>query len=94
MWCTPGPYLRKSMLRCLAREVSDFYLPEVFYDNLFKKGEVSPARSDDEETVSGMSLGLKLSDELEPMIRGDKKKDDTESEDDDDEDDEEDEDEE
>lgn len=31
MWCTPGSYLRHSMLRLLARQVSDHYLPEALY---------------------------------------------------------------
>jgi hypothetical protein len=31
MWATPGRYLRQSMLQVLARQVSDHYLPEVFW---------------------------------------------------------------
>jgi hypothetical protein len=31
MWCTPGPYLRRSMVQLLARECGDHFLPEVFY---------------------------------------------------------------
>lgn len=31
MWCTPGPYLRRSMVQLLARECGDQFLPEVFY---------------------------------------------------------------
>jgi hypothetical protein len=31
MWLTPGPYLRRSMLRLLAKECGAQYLPEEFY---------------------------------------------------------------
>jgi len=31
MWPTPGSYLRRPMLQVLARQVSDNYLPEVFW---------------------------------------------------------------
>lgn len=32
MWCTPGPYLRRSMVQLLAKECGDKFLPEVFYE--------------------------------------------------------------
>lgn len=32
MWATPGPYLRKSMLLALARQVSHHYLLEIFVE--------------------------------------------------------------
>ena len=36
MWCTPGPYLRRSMVQLLARECGDQFLPEVFYEQTFE----------------------------------------------------------
>ncbi len=51
MWCTLGPYLRKSMLRVLGEEVSGHYLPEAFYEKLFTQAEGNPTRSADEEKV-------------------------------------------
>lgn len=48
------------MLRVLAREVSDHYLPEAFYEKLFTKAEDNPTRSVDEEKILAMSLGLGL----------------------------------
>ena len=59
MWATPGPYLRKSMLLALARQVSHQYLPEVFIEQrTFDEVPGSSPRSADEEKTLGMSLGL------------------------------------
>lgn len=72
MWCTPGPYLRKSMLRVLASEVSDNFLPEAFYtDNTFTRATDNPARSSEEERVLAMSLGMRINDEERSRERND-----------------------
>ncbi|MCJ1464996.1 hypothetical protein MMC07_003611 [Pseudocyphellaria aurata] len=64
MWCTPGPYLRRSMLTSLARQVSDHFLPEALYkDNTFDHADGGPNKTPDQEKVLAMSLGLKLEDE-------------------------------
>lgn len=61
MWCTPGAYLRRPMLRILANEVSDHFLPEAYYtDKTFISATDSPPRSAEEERVLAMSLGLRL----------------------------------
>ena len=63
MWCSPGPYLRKSMLKSLARQVSDYWLPEALYSKTtFDDADEEPNRSADQEKVLAMSLGLKLED--------------------------------
>lgn len=63
MWCSPGPYLRKSMLKSLARQVSDYWLPEALYSQTtFDDSEEEPNKSSDQEKALAMSLGLKLED--------------------------------
>lgn len=62
-WCTPGAYVRRSMLRLLAGEVSDHYLPEACYENSFTQSKNTPIRSDDEKKVLAMSLGLRMKEE-------------------------------
>lgn len=52
-----------SMLKVLAGEVSDYYLPEAFFEKLFTQVEGNPTRSADEEKLLAMSLGLKIRDE-------------------------------
>lgn len=52
MWCTPGPYLRRSMLKLLSIECGDFYLPEIFYkeqtfDELGQDGEKEKSMAKD-----------------------------------------------
>lgn len=39
MWCTPGPYLRRSMLKLLSKECGDNFLPEVFYEEQTFSGQ-------------------------------------------------------
>lgn len=64
MWCTPGPYLRKSMLASLAKQVSDGWLPEAIYTGAtFSDAAEEPNRPPDNEEVLAMSLGLKLEEE-------------------------------
>lgn len=89
MWCSPGPYLRKSMLRVLAKEVSDHYLPEVFFDKLFTQADGNSTRSADEEKVLAMSLGIRMKDEEDSKVsrQGDKDEDEDEDSDDEDEED-------
>lgn len=85
MWvCTPGPYVRKSMLRALAGEVSDHYLPEAFYEKLFTQAVGNPTRSADEEKVLAISLGLKIKDEEDSRMsdRGDDEEDEYEGDED------------
>ena len=64
MWATPGPYLRQSMLRSLARAVSDHFLPEAFYPQTFKevKEDESAARPHEEEGMV-FSLAHRLKEE-------------------------------
>jgi len=50
IWATPGPYLRKSMLKTLARNISDRYLPEVFFqDTTFSEDDGFPSMSEENE---------------------------------------------
>jgi hypothetical protein len=64
MWATPGPYLRQSMLVTLARQVSDHYLPEVFYkDTTFTESAGSPQMSLEDEEIAALSLSIKIDDE-------------------------------
>lgn len=64
MWCIPGPYLRRSMLKSFARQVSDHYLPPNQYlGATFEDAVEEPNRSPDHEKVLAMSLGLKVEEE-------------------------------
>lgn len=64
MWCSPGPFVRDSMLRVLARQVSDLYLPEALISaGTFTEAADISSRPKDEEQVLAMSLGLKIEDE-------------------------------
>jgi len=72
MWATPGPYLRQSMLKILARKVSDHYLPEAFYGNTtFTETEESNSRSAEEEEVLARSLALRLQKDEEERATAD-----------------------
>ena len=88
MWCTPGLYLRRSMLTSLARQVSDHFLPEALYmDNTFDHADGGPNKTPDQEKVLAMSLGLKLEDEkAETKISPAEEYEDNEDDDDDDDD--------
>lgn len=48
------------MLRVLVREVSDHFLPEEFYEKLFTQSKDKSTRSDEEEKVLAISLGLRM----------------------------------
>lgn len=74
-WCLPGPYVRKSMLQTLARQISDFHLPEamavdfdlpeamyVGFTFTDPRRSPSPSRSSDGEYIMAMALGLKVAD--------------------------------
>ena len=57
LWATPGPYLRKSMLIVLARQISDTCLPETFYEQTtFDNDGGAPPRSSLEEEELAQSL--------------------------------------
>lgn len=61
MWCSPGPYLRNSFLKVLARQVSDFFLPEALYAGAtFDKEAEDSTRATSQEELLTMSLNLKL----------------------------------
>lgn len=61
MWCSPGPYLRNSFLKVLARQVSDFFLPEALYAGAtFDKEAEDSTRATSQEELLAMSLNLKL----------------------------------
>jgi hypothetical protein len=64
LWATPGPYLRESMLRTLARRISDHFLPEVFYDSTFTIADGCPARSPEDEEDLAMGFDHKMQDAL------------------------------
>ncbi len=64
MWASPGPYVRRSMLVTLARKVSDFYLPEAFYEHTtFSGSETSVDRSSEEEELLATELALRMTTE-------------------------------
>ena len=64
MWATPGPYLRQSMLVTLARQVSDHYLPEVFFEGVtFAEAAGSSRMSPEDEEIAALSLAMKIDDE-------------------------------
>lgn len=66
IWATPGPYLRKSMLISLAREVSDRFLPEAFYDtSTFADADGCPGRSAEAEDDLAMGLDVMVRDAFE-----------------------------
>jgi len=60
MWPTPGPYLRRSMLQVLARQVSDRYLPEVFWKANDGPADMTPERTAEEEEDLALSLMIKI----------------------------------
>lgn len=67
MWCSPGPYVEASMLKVLAKQVSDRFLPEALYDNMTFRGvegvkEIERSVKSEVE-VSAMSLGVRIKDE-------------------------------
>jgi hypothetical protein len=87
MWATPGPYLRESMLKNLARHVSDHYLPEVFYKNMtFTEADGCPARSAEEEDTLALSLAVRMKDEADEREKRAEAEDEDEDERDDDDD--------
>ena len=66
MWSSPGPYLRQSLLVTLARKISDFYLPETFYQTTnFIGADGCASRSKDEEEDLAISLAVRVKKEDE-----------------------------
>ena len=64
MWCSPGPYVEASMLKVLAKQVSDCFLPQALYDNMtFRAAEETEHSVKSEVKVSAMSLGVRIKDE-------------------------------
>ena len=64
MWCSPGPYVDISMLKVLAKQVSDCFLPEALYENMtFRSGEETEHSVKSEVEVSAMSLGVRIKDD-------------------------------
>ena len=62
MWATPGPYLRQSMLKNLARQVSGHFMPEEFYkEQTFSNKDDLPA---EEEERMVTSLKVKIVDKM------------------------------
>ena len=55
LWAAPGPYLRESMLRILAKQVSDDLLPEVFHKSTFQNENSCP---NEEEKEKDLAKGL------------------------------------
>ncbi|WEW59460.1 hypothetical protein PRK78_004934 [Emydomyces testavorans] len=79
IWATPGPYLRQSMLKLLAQNIGDIYLPEVFYKNTtFVDSSDRPAVSQAEEELLAKSLEFRA--EYELAICGGRKADEEENE--------------
>ena len=69
LWAAPGPYLCQSMLISLARKVSDYFLPEVFYkQTTFTEVEAdeSTPRPQEEQWMV-LSLANRLKDEKEAV---------------------------
>jgi hypothetical protein len=60
VWATPGPYLRKSMLLCLGRRISDNFLPEAFYESTFTEADGCPQRSLEDEEDLAMAFDHKI----------------------------------
>jgi hypothetical protein len=54
MWCTPSPYLRRSMLQLLSKECGDHVLPEVFY-----QGQTFDEEGEGSENEKGMARELR-----------------------------------
>lgn len=92
MWATPGPYLRNSMLRVLARQISHNYYPEAalaaLADNTtFEKAEGCTTRSAEDEEILGLSLSVRVKADLaRSKKRAAKKNDDDEADTDEEED--------
>jgi hypothetical protein len=78
MWCTPGPYLRRSMLLLLSRECGDHFLPEVFY-----KEQTFDEQGQGNEKERDMARDMRDSMLLSSRIAGKDSDDDESSEDDD-----------
>jgi hypothetical protein len=76
LWASPGKYLRKSLLRVLAKEVSDTVLPESLTEQTtFEEVVRNSPRSPEEEETLGQSLAIRLQDEAqESQSRRDLKK--------------------
>lgn len=81
-WCLHGPYVRKSMLQLLARQISDFDLPEAMtadfdlpeamyagFTFTDPRRSPSPSRSSDEEYIMAMALGLKVADARDAVAK-------------------------
>lgn len=66
MWASPGPYLRKSMLRVLARQISQHFLPEALLaDTTFEHAEGCTTRPAHDEKTLGLSLAVRVKAEME-----------------------------
>jgi hypothetical protein len=61
MWALPGPYLRKSLLRSLARRVSDHYLPEALYQKTtFSVLPYAKSKGEQDEQIYTTTLSNKI----------------------------------
>ena len=70
MWATPGPYLRRSMLITLVRNVSDHFLPEDFYEHTtFDEVEADESVTrPQEEAGMLLSLANRMKEEKEAVV--------------------------
>lgn len=76
MWASPGPYLRRSTLKILARQVSHHFLPEeLVADTTFTEVSGCPTRSPDEEETIGLALSLQVKDQIKAADKRVEKKD-------------------
>ena len=71
LWATPGRYLRQSMLKTLARRVSDNGLPQDFYNSTFQDTDDASQHSPGDEEQYAVELDLRMKD----VIAETKKKD-------------------
>ena len=77
LWATPGLYLRESMLQALARRISDWFLPEVFYDSTFTVADGSPQRNPEDEEDLAMAFDHKMKDALAKEDKDEEESDDS-----------------
>lgn len=72
IWVTPGPYLRKSMLQVLAKQITHQHSPDpMIGDNTFEDAPESPFRPT-EEPLMAVQLGIDI--EEHQKARAEKKK--------------------
>ena len=80
MWCTPGPYVRRSMLQLLGRECGDIFLPKRLY-----QGQTFDEPGQDGEKEKSMARDMRdrlvlFSRKMRLQVENDEDSEDTDSE--------------